>query len=102
MRYQSKSWRTPDISIEKSGIAGGTIVALFVRETVDHPSGIFALGQRTILDAELRNIGMGHLTKQLDTEVQVTRAQGGKVCQVTPVADSYAREAMRRLKGVRC
>jgi len=56
-------------------------------------------GQRTILDAELRNVGMGHLTKQLDHEVQVTRAQGGKVCQVTPVADAYAREAMRRLKG---
>lgn len=27
------------------------------------------------------------------------RDQGGKVCQVTPVADSYAREAMRRLRG---
>ena len=27
------------------------------------------------------------------------RDEGGKVCQVTPVADSYAREAMRRLRG---
>jgi hypothetical protein len=39
------------------------------------------------------------LIPQVDIEVAAVRAEGGKVCQVTPVADTYAREAMRRLRG---
>ena len=70
--------KTPDISVEDSGIAGG---------------------QRSILDKELRDVGQAHLIPELDKEVFRVRSQGGKVCQVTPVADTYAREAMRRLRG---
>jgi len=76
--YQANVVRTPDINVEKTGIAGG---------------------QRSILDKELIDAGQPHLIPKVDTEVQVVRDQGGKVCQVTPVADSYAREAMRRLRG---
>jgi pyruvate/oxaloacetate carboxyltransferase/biotin carboxyl carrier protein len=75
---QGRVVRTPDIGVEKSGIAGG---------------------QRSILDKELTDAGQPHLIPEVDIQVQLVRAQGGKVCQVTPVADSYAREAMRRLRG---
>jgi predicted translin family RNA/ssDNA-binding protein len=70
--------RTPDINVEMTGIAGG---------------------QRTILDKELIDANQPHLIPLVDIEVQKVRAEGGKVCQVTPVADTYAREAVRRLRG---
>jgi hypothetical protein len=88
------------VQVEKTGIAGG---------------------QRSILDKELIDAGQARLIPQVDIQVQVARDQGGKVCQVTPVADSCgcsrrprlrfaartrdalcaadAREAMRRLRG---
>ena len=75
---QANIARTPDISVESSGIAGG---------------------QRSILDKELRDLNQSHLIPLIDVEVARVRAEGGKVCQVTPVADTYAREAMRRLRG---
>jgi pyruvate/oxaloacetate carboxyltransferase len=70
--------RTPDIDVEKTGIAGG---------------------QRSILDKELIDANQPHLIPEVDIMVQIAREQGGKVCQVTPAADSYAREALRRLRG---
>jgi hypothetical protein len=70
--------RTPDVQVELTGIAGG---------------------QRSILDKELLDAGQAHLTAQVDTMVQQVRKEGGLVCQVTPAADSYAREAMRRIRG---
>ena len=70
--------RTPDIEVEKTGIAGG---------------------QRSILDKELIDAGQGHLIPSVDSMVQQVRKEGGLVCQVTPAADSYAREAMRRIRG---
>jgi len=75
---QANLMRSPDISVENSGIAGG---------------------QRSILDKELINLNIAYLIPQIDIEVANVRAEGGKVCQVTPVADTYAREAMRRLRG---
>jgi hypothetical protein len=77
---QANIMKTPDIGVEASGIAGG---------------------QRSILDKELREVKQGHLIPRVDIEVANVRAEGGKVCQVTPVADTYAREAMRRLRGGR-
>jgi len=77
---QANVMKTPDISVENSGIAGG---------------------QRSILDKELVDAGQPHLIPQVDILVAKVRAEGGKVCQVTPVADTYAREAMRRLRGGR-
>eukprot|EP00808_Paulinella_micropora_P006935 g52684.t1 len=70
--------RTPCIKVEQNGVAGG---------------------QRSILDKELRDAGQEHMIPKVDEEILAVRDQGGKVCQVTPVADSYAREAMRRLRG---
>eukprot|EP00658_Telonema_sp_P-2_P022286 TRINITY_DN18907_c0_g1_i3.p1 TRINITY_DN18907_c0_g1~~TRINITY_DN18907_c0_g1_i3.p1 ORF type:complete len:718 (+),score=137.67 TRINITY_DN18907_c0_g1_i3:213-2366(+) len=75
---QANLMRTPDIGVESSGIAGG---------------------QRSILDKELRDVGQPQLIPEIDKEVLNVRTEGGKVCQVTPVADTYAREAMRRLRG---
>jgi hypothetical protein len=75
---QANVMRTPDMSVENSGIAGG---------------------QRSILDKELTDAQQAHLIPQVDVLVAKVRAEGGKVCQVTPVADTYAREAMRRLRG---
>jgi len=75
---QANVMRTPDISVESSGIAGG---------------------QRSILDKELTDVKQSHMIPMVDIEVAAVRAEGGKVCQVTPVADTYAREAMRRLRG---
>jgi len=76
--YKQDDIRRPDISVEVNGIAGG---------------------QRSILDKELTECDQPHLIAEVDTEVAITRREGGTVCQVTPVADSYAREAMRRLRG---
>lgn len=70
--------RTPSIDVEQTGIAGG---------------------QRSILDKELADAGQAHLIPQVDSTVQVVRKEGGLICQVTPVADSYAREAMRRIRA---
>lgn len=70
--------RTPDIEVERTGVAGG---------------------QRSILDKELIDAGQGHLIPRVDEMVQQVRKEGGLVCQVTPAADSYAREAMRRIRG---
>jgi pyruvate/oxaloacetate carboxyltransferase len=70
--------RTPDIQVEQTGIAGG---------------------QRSILDKELIDAGQAHLIPTVDSMVQQVRKEGGLVCQVTPAADSYAREAMRRIRG---
>jgi hypothetical protein len=53
--------KTPDISVETSGIAGG---------------------QRSILDKELKDAGQPHLIPQVDVLVAKVRAEGGKVCQV--------------------
>ena len=53
--------RSPDISVESSGIAGG---------------------QRSILDKELINLNIAYLIPQVDIEVANVRAEGGKVCQV--------------------
>jgi pyruvate/oxaloacetate carboxyltransferase len=64
---QANVMRTPDMSVETSGIAGG---------------------QRSILDKELRDVNQGHLIPLVDIEVAKVRAEGGKVCQVTPVADT--------------
>jgi oxaloacetate decarboxylase (Na+ extruding) subunit alpha len=75
---QGRVVRLPNIDVEQTGIAGG---------------------QRSILDKELMDAGQPHLIPQVDTEVQAVRREGGLVCQVTPAADSYAREAMRRLRG---
>jgi len=75
---QGRIVRTPDIRVEQSGIAGG---------------------QRTILDKELKNAHQEHLIPEIDIEVQKTREKGGMVCQVTPAADRYVREAMRILRG---
>lgn len=69
--------RTPDLSVDRSGIAGG---------------------QRSILDRELIDCGQANLIPMVDSEVTIVRALGGKVCQVTPVADAYAREALRLLR----
>lgn len=69
--------RTPNIDVEKTGIAGG---------------------QRSILDKELSDAGQPHLIPLVDELVQQVREEGGVVCQVTPAADSYAREAIRRLR----
>lgn len=77
-QYTQDTVRRPDVGVEKSGIAGG---------------------QRSILDKELIDAGQPHLLPQIDEEVAKCRAEGGTLCQVTPVADSYAREAMRRLRG---
>lgn len=70
--------RTPDLAVEQNGIAGG---------------------QRTILDKELIDANQTHLIPKVELTVAQVRAKGGKICQVTPVADAYAREAMRRLRG---
>lgn len=50
--------RSPDISVEDSGIAGG---------------------QRSILDKELRDVGQAALIPQVDIMVAAVRAEGGKV-----------------------
>ena len=70
--------RTPNIAVEQTGVAGG---------------------QRSILDKELIDAGQANLISKVDSMVQTVRKEGGLVCQVTPVADSYAREAMRRIRG---
>ena len=75
---QGRVVRTPDIRIERTGVAGG---------------------QRSILDKELSDAGQADLISKVDEEVQRVRVEGGIVCQVTPVADSYVREAMRRIRG---
>ena len=58
---QANLMRSPDISVESSGIAGG---------------------QRSILDKELINLNIAYLIPQVDIEVANVRAEGGKVCQV--------------------
>jgi len=75
---QANVVRLPDIRVEQTGIAGG---------------------QRSILDKELSDAGQSHLIPAVDGMVQQVRREGGLVCQVTPAADSYAREAMRRIRG---
>lgn len=70
---------TPDVRVELTGIAGG---------------------QRTILNAELEEAGQAALIPQVDRLVREVRQEGGLVCQVTPAADSYARETLRRLRGL--
>jgi pyruvate/oxaloacetate carboxyltransferase len=75
---QGQVVRTPDIAVELTGIAGG---------------------QRSILDKELRDAGQERFIPLVDSMVQQVRREGGLVCQVTPAADSYAREAMRRIRA---
>jgi pyruvate/oxaloacetate carboxyltransferase len=60
---QANVMRTPDISVESSGIAGG---------------------QRSILDKELVDAGQPHLIPLVDIEVAKVRAEGGKVGGVLP------------------
>lgn len=77
-------------------IAVTVLLSCYYR-SIEH-TGI-AGGQRSILDKELIEAGQSHLLPLVDSAVQQVRREGGLVCQVTPAADSYAREAMRRLRG---